>query len=282
MTAIYRSEAGASAVRERYLAFLERWPVPNERLVVPTREGDTFVLACGPKGAPALLLFHGSGANATMWLGDIGEWSTQFRCHAVDMIGEPGLSAPSRPKLGTEAYTLWLDDVLKGLGVERAAIVGVSLGGWLALDFATRRPERVTKLALLCPGGVGRQKSGWMLFLPLLFLGAWGRRRMRARILGRGFGNDSPEARAMGDFASLVFTHFRPRTGRLPVFGDKALRALGMPLLAIVGAKDVLLNSQQTKSRLERNAGNADVRLLPDAGHLILGQTRAVAEFLLR
>ena len=282
MSAIYRSQAGARAVRECYLQFLDRWPVPNERIVVATREGDTFVLACGPKEAPPLLLFHGSGANATMWLGDIVEWSRHFRCHAIDMIGEPGLSAPSRPKLGTEAYALWLDDVLKGLGVERAAIVGVSLGGWLALDYATRRPVRITKLALLCPGGVGAQKSGWMLFLPLMLVGAWGRRRMRARILGRKIETASPAAKAMGDFMSLVFAHFRPRTGKLPLFSDKALRALTMPVLAVVGAKDVLINSQQTKSRLERNVRNADVRLLPDAGHLIVGQAGNVAGFLMR
>ncbi len=69
MSAIYKSERGAQAVRERYLQFLDRWPVPSERITVPTREGETFVLACGPKDAPPLLLFHGSGANATMWLG---------------------------------------------------------------------------------------------------------------------------------------------------------------------------------------------------------------------
>jgi pimeloyl-ACP methyl ester carboxylesterase len=86
----------------------------------------------------------------------------------------------------------------------------------------------------------------------------------------------------IGDFISLVFVHFRPRSGKLPVFSDKALRGLTMPLLAVVGAKDVLVNSQQTKSRLERNVRNADVRLLPDAGHLIRDQTKPVAEFLLR
>jgi pimeloyl-ACP methyl ester carboxylesterase len=282
MTAIYKSQRGARAVRERYLQFLDRWPVPSERIVVPTRDGETFVLACGPKNALPLLLFHGSGANATMWLGDIGEWSKHFRCYAIDLIGEPGLSAPSRPKLSSDAYALWLDDVMKGLSLTRASIVGVSLGGWLALDYATRRPERVAKLALLCPGGVGRQKNGWMLFLPLLFMGDWGRRKMRERVLGRAQSDTSPAMKEMGDFISLVFAHFRPRTGKLPVFSDKALRRLAMPVLAVVGAKDALLNSQQTKSRLERNVANADARLLPDAGHLIRDQTKAVAEFLAR
>jgi hypothetical protein len=45
MSAIYKSERGARAARERYLQLLDRWPVPSERITVPTREGDTFVLA---------------------------------------------------------------------------------------------------------------------------------------------------------------------------------------------------------------------------------------------
>ena len=63
MTAIYKSEAGARAVRERTLELLGRWPVPSEPVRVPTREGETFVVACGPVDAPALVLLHGSGAN---------------------------------------------------------------------------------------------------------------------------------------------------------------------------------------------------------------------------
>jgi pimeloyl-ACP methyl ester carboxylesterase len=282
MSAIYRSEAGARAVRERYLQFLDRWPVPGERLTLPTREGETFVMASGPKDAPALLLFHGSGANATMWMRDVVEWSRHLRVFAVDMIGEPGLSAPSRPPLASEAYALWLDDVMRGLGCERAAICGVSLGGWLALDYATRRPERVERLALLCPGGVGRQKKGWMLFLPLMFLGRWGRRKMRERILGRAPSDASPAMRQMSEFVSLIFANFRPRRDTLPAFSDEALQRLAMPLFVILGGRDVLLDTRETRRRFERNVKQAGIRFIPDAGHLIHDQTLPILEFLVR
>jgi pimeloyl-ACP methyl ester carboxylesterase len=147
------------------------------RCVSRTREGETFVVASGPREAPALLLLHGSGTNAAMWRGEVATWARDFRVYAVDVIGEPGLSAPSRPPWGSEAYAGWLDDVLAGLGHPSASIVGVSLGGWLAIDYATRRPGRVQRLVLLCPGGIGRQK--WAVFLLVLLVlpfGQWGTR----------------------------------------------------------------------------------------------------------
>lgn len=83
------------------------------------------------------------------------------------------------------------------------------------------------------------------------------------------------------NFISLIHEHFRPRRVKMPVFSDDALRRLDMPVLAIVGARDVLLDSAGTKSRLERHAPKAEVVLLPEAGHLIAGQTPRVLAFLI-
>ncbi|MFI7090002.1 alpha/beta fold hydrolase [Streptomyces lydicus] len=277
MSAIYKSEAGARELQRRYREALDAWPVPAEHLRVPTREGETFVVVSGPEDAPPVVLLHGAGANTTMWQEDITTWGRHFRTYALDLVGEPGLSAPSRPPLASDAPARWLDDVLDALGIARAAFVGTSLGGWLALDYATRRPERVDRLALLCPGGVGRQKRGW-LFRALLLrpLGAWGVRRSAGTVVGL----DRPEHRAVLDQLVLTFAQFKPRTERLPVFPDDVLRRLAMPVQVTVGGRDALFDSADTARRLARCVPHATVHVLPEAGHALLGQTDAVLTFL--
>jgi pimeloyl-ACP methyl ester carboxylesterase len=209
MSKYYKSDESERLVQERYRKFLQYWPVPNQQLRVPTREGETFVIASGDPAAPALLLFHGGLTNSVIWMGDVVAWSKHFRVYAVDMIGEPGLSAPSRPSLRSEAYALWLADVLKGLSVSRASMVGASLGGWLALDYATRRPEVVEKIAVLCPGGVGRQKVAVLFKLLFLqMLGKSGKRRAAELVLGRPPANPSPAIKAFGDFLTLIAQTF--------------------------------------------------------------------------
>ena len=281
MTAVFKSEAAERAVEACYGALLERWPVPNTQRRLPTREGETFVLACGPEDAPPVVLLHGSQANASVWMFDAMLWSKNFRLYAVDMIGEPGLSAPSRPPLASDAYALWLDDVMAGLGLESAALVGVSLGGWLALDYAIRRPGRVRRMALTCPAGLGRQKNFLAKALPLLLLGPWGRRKMREMVFGPAPETIPDVARPLVELMTLVGRNAKPRVENLPLFSDAALKSLDMPILAILGGRDVLLDSEESRTRLSENAPQAEVLFLPDARHAIFGQTRTIHEFLL-
>ena len=63
MNSIYKSSAGREAIHALYRRALAQWPVPH-RTIVATCHGDTFVVASGDAAAPALVLFHGSGANS--------------------------------------------------------------------------------------------------------------------------------------------------------------------------------------------------------------------------
>ena len=281
MTPIFKTEVGGRAVHRRYAEILAHWPVAHEQIRLPTREGETFVVACGPVDAPPLILFHGAQSNAATWMGDVVAWAKHFRVYAVDVIGDVGFSAPSRPSMASAAHAVWLDDVLGGLGLTRVSIVGMSLGGWLALDYASRRPERAQALVLLCPAGIGRQKNFLLKALPLLLLGSGGARKMRELVFGPPRRDPTAAQRAFGDFIALIHTHVVRRVVKIPVLSDADLARLTMPVMAVVGGKDVLIDSDQTRRRLERAVPHADVRYLPDAYHLLPSKTAEVLTFLL-
>jgi pimeloyl-ACP methyl ester carboxylesterase len=278
MAGIYKSDEGERKLTEIYKAGLAAWPVACEFLHLPTSLGETFVVACGDKQAPPLLLLHGSGANALAWLGDVAVWSAHFRVFAVDITGEPGLSAPSRPPLASDKYAQWLGEVMDALSLTSADMAGVSLGGWLALNFATRYPERVARLALLCPGGVGRQKMGFLFkAIFLLMLGDRGRRKALALALGDELAKTNPEVSA---YLLTIFKEFKPRTSKLPIFTDKMLRRLAMPVLLIVGGRDAILDSDETLHRLKRAVPRLEAHYQENAGHFLPGQTGTILDFL--
>ena len=282
MKSIYKSQDGEHIIKERYLELLPHWPVPYERITVSTCEGDTSIIVCGEAHLPAIMLFHGSMSNSLMWIGDVAEWSRHFRVYAVDMIGEAGLSAPSRPDLNSDAYARWLDDVFVQLGIEKAALVGISLGGWLALDFAIRRPGKVNQMVVMCPAGVGRQKNNFFFkALFLMMLGKWGKEKLRRMVQGGTAEQPSDGLNVYMDYISLIQKHFKPRLVRFNAFRDEMLNSLKMPVLGIVGRADVFFDSLETQRRLEQNIPDARVVYYPDMGHVITGQTAVIQDFLL-
>ncbi|MFD4439488.1 alpha/beta fold hydrolase [Nocardia sp. NPDC058519] len=275
---IYKSDEGRQLVQQRYREHLDAWPVPREELRIDTGVGETFVVVSGPADAPPLVVLHGSGANASTWRADIADWSTRFRVYAVDLPGEPGFSAPTRLALDSDATASWLDEVIDGLGLDTVALVGMSLGGWTALDYVLRRPGRVTTLVLLCPGGLGKHRYGWLVkAIGLRMIGRHSARDM-ARI---GLGLDGPEADPIIDDIALTFAHFTPRPVSLPIFRDEQLREVDIPVLVIVGERDALFDSARTAERARGAFTRGEVRLLPGVGHALVNQTAAVREFVL-
>ncbi|URX61122.1 alpha/beta hydrolase [Luteibacter anthropi] len=267
-------------LREAYLAQLDTWPEPCDRRTIETRQGATFVLSCGDECAPPLIVLHGALTNTASWMFDAQEWAPHFRVHMIDVIGEPGLSAASHPALHSDAWAAWLDDVLDGLGVSSASFVGMSFGGWLALDYACRRPSRVSCLALVCPSGIGPQKAFLWKVLPLLLLGRWGAAKIRDMVMGHVPGKSSPRAKELMDFLQRIRTSVRPRPMRLPIMSDKALAGLAIPLLAIVGGRDVMLDSHATRRRVMALVPAGRVHFVEEGRHYLPKQAGTVLSFL--
>jgi pimeloyl-ACP methyl ester carboxylesterase len=260
--------------------------VENEQLWLPTRYGKTFAIASGPVKAPALLLFHGSGSNTLTWMGDVATWSQSYRVYAIDIIGEPGFSDPSRPDWHTSAYVEWMNDLLDALGLDAAALLGMSLGGWLVLSYSMAHPEKVSSLVLICPGGLSKERLSFM-FKAVFFmmLGKWGHRQVMKLVghrdsSGEGVSSTSDIPQEMLDFMSLVGRQFRHRRGSLPKASDSGLAQLRMPVKMFFGQEDALLNASSAVSRLRAKVPHAQIELLAGVGHVILGKADEILAFL--
>jgi pimeloyl-ACP methyl ester carboxylesterase len=282
MTKVYKSESGRQLILKRYQEILDVWPVANKQYHIKTNYGSTFVIESGRKDCPALLLLHGSVSNSFAWFGDVSKLSDRFNVYAVDIIGEAGYSAPERPKYESGAYAEWLREVIQGLGLTSCSVVGLSLGGWMALSFATTFPELLEKLILLCPGGLAKENAGFIpkvLFYSLF--GRWGAAKIQKIVNGGKSPTEfSPNMNRAMEFISLIKSHFRPRIGKLPIFDARLLSRLTVPVMLVFGEKDYLLSAEKSIQNMRSAVPHARIDLLPDTGHIIVNQADRIMDFL--
>jgi pimeloyl-ACP methyl ester carboxylesterase/putative sterol carrier protein len=115
---------------------------------VRAHEVDTFFLEAG-KG-PAVVLLHGLGATCASMLPTLAELAPDHRVIAVDL---PGFGDSAKPVRAYDPafFARWLVAFLDAVGVERAVLVGNSMGGRIAIETGLRAPGRVDALVLFSP-----------------------------------------------------------------------------------------------------------------------------------
>src|SRR3954469_11033359 len=105
---------------------------------------------------PALLLLHGVTNSSETWEHVAPRLAERFTVIAPDLLGHGGAATP-RGDYSLAAHASGARDVLTALGIERATVVGHSLGGGIAMQFAYQFPERCERLVLVSSGGLGRE-----------------------------------------------------------------------------------------------------------------------------
>jgi pimeloyl-ACP methyl ester carboxylesterase len=105
---------------------------------------------------PLLVLLHGIASTADTWAPVATGLAASHTVLAPDLLGH-GSSAKPRGDYSLGAYASGVRDLITALGHERATVVGHSLGGGIAMQFAYQFPERVERLVLISSGGLGRE-----------------------------------------------------------------------------------------------------------------------------
>jgi pimeloyl-ACP methyl ester carboxylesterase len=126
---------------------------------------------------PAVLLIHGITSSSRTWRSVMPALAERHTVIAPDLLGH-GRSAKPRGDYSLGAYASGIRDLLAFMGVPRVSVVGHSLGGGIAMQFAYQFPERLERLVLVDSGGLGREVSivlraatlpGAELVMPLIF-----------------------------------------------------------------------------------------------------------------
>ncbi|MFE4499646.1 alpha/beta fold hydrolase [Rhodococcus sp. NPDC056743] len=226
------------------------------------------------EGTPILFL-HGSGTGVTAaanWWLNLPALSEQGRCIAIDSIGY-GQSVVARgTEYGIKEWVRHAVRVLDALGIEKTWIVGNSLGGWLAFQFAIDFPERL--LGIVSMGTGGAKLTGALAGHSNPNLTEAGiRKTLELFVVDKSLVTDELVSlryqSALNDTASdrlaeVVAARDRDRT-ELPLDFD-VLSRLDIPVLLIHGVQDVVIPVSRTWELLNV-IPNADVHIFSQCGH---------------
>lgn len=226
------------------------------------------------EGTPILFL-HGSGTGVTAaanWWLNLPQLAESGRCIAIDSVGYGQTIAAEDIQYGIKEWVLHAVRTLDALGIEKTWIVGNSLGGWLAFQFAIDYPERL--LGVISMGTGGAKLTGALKGHSNPTLTEEGiRKTLEMFVVDKSLVTDELVSlryqSALNDTASdrlaeVVAARDRDRT-ELPLDFD-VLAKLDIPVLLIHGVQDVVIPVSRTWELLNL-IPNADAHIFSQCGH---------------
>ncbi|MGH3542109.1 MAG: alpha/beta fold hydrolase [Mycobacterium sp.] len=213
---------------------------------------------------PVILLIHGIGDNSTTWAAVQAKLAQRFTVIAVDLLGH-GQSDKPRADYSVAAYANGMRDLLSVLDIERVTVIGHSLGGGVAMQFAYQFPQLVERLVLVGAGGVTKDvnivlrmaslpmggEALALLRLPLMLPALQIAGRAVGMVFGStGLGRDLPDVlRVLADLpepmASSAFTRTLRAVvdwrGQMVTMLDRCYLTQSVPVQIIWGTQDVVV-----------------------------------------
>jgi pimeloyl-ACP methyl ester carboxylesterase len=236
---------------------------------------------------PALLLLHGLGCDHTTWQPVIRTLARRYTVIAPDLLGH-GQSAKPRADYSVGGYANGMRDLLTVLGMDKVTVVGHSLGGGVAMQFAYQFPERTERMVLVAPGGMGPEVSpairaitlpGFHTAMGVVSLpGVRETTRLGLRTLAA---TGLSVTRDLDEVAEIVSSFRDPKArsairqvvsavvdwrGQIVTMADRAYLTQAMPICVIWGGDDTVIPVRHARNAAEMAPG-ATVEVIPDAGH---------------
>lgn len=306
--ALYKSAEGYEKIMGWYDNVVAKIKVPVESVYVDTRYGPTHMLAAGRPHAEPLLLIPGVAGSAPLYRRALEPLSKYFRVYALDIVGQPGRSAPNPASLLDNSHVDWVCDVLDGLNLQSAHIGGQSAGGAIAMRAGIEAPHRTRSVIMFGPTGLARARLPVKIWLTKVMTKRSAdaleddltAKSIRPDRTGESFGTyDRELARSMAlctrhfrvDRAVGVYNEYSGRVDIVKGFGvlkkfflaeRKSWQAqLKVPALLFFGEHELSINPYKVAAQAKKTIPHLETAVLKHAGHgAIFDQPEKVAEMM--
>lgn len=291
----FRTDGARADYCELYNAVLATSTVAVTESDVETSFGRTHLLHGGDPTKPPLVALHGSSISSTSWVPLLPILAANHSVTMMDAIDEAGKSVATKPTANSAGVVAWLDETLRAVDIQRSAIVALSRGTWIATHYTIAFPERVDRLALVCPVGiVSALRPSWMVralttvtVLPTercvqSFLDTTVMPTNRRLLRQEPWGPIMQQfiSGAIGFKQALSNAQANP----WPMRRDCDLQRLSsarIPVLAIIGRDESLCHGPKAATLFRQQLPEAWIELVDDANHMVMVDQPEIVEKLL-
>ncbi|WBB56815.1 alpha/beta hydrolase [Verrucosispora sp. WMMD573] len=259
-------------------------PTPAETIDVRTDFGIVRVYRFAGTGAQGgatspLLLLPGRASATPVWADNMPLLLAIGDVYTVDLLGEPGMSVQNRPIDSDAAQAEWLHQTLQALPPDRFHLVGLSIGGWTAVNLALHRPERIASMTLIDPVYVFADLPFGTIVRSIPAALPWLPRSWRDSFNSYTAGGAPVEDEPVADMIEAGMQHYKLRLPQPTRISEERLRRLDLPVLAIIAGESVMHDSQSAAGTARQTLPRGTVRLYPNASHAVNGeQPERIAE----
>lgn len=272
----FRSAEGHTAYLDAYDEALAEGPAVSEQLTVPTDYGDVRVLHydaddSATADADPLVLLPGTQSGAPMWTDNIPALRAQRSVYVVDLLGQPGRSVQARPIETHEDEARWLAQVINALPGD-PAVMGHSLGGWLAMNLAVHEPRAAAQIIVLDPVQTFSSLSFDAIVRSIPASVPWTPRSWRDAFASW-TANDAPvDEEPVADMIEAGMQHYALGTPTPTRFTDEQLAAVKAPVLLIMAGRSRMHDAASAVEAAERTLDDGTVLTYEEASHAINGE----------
>ncbi|MBF9131499.1 alpha/beta hydrolase [Plantactinospora sp. S1510] len=264
--------------QDRYLAAYDRamdeMPDPDRTLDIRTSYGVVrlYHFAGADPGAPPLLLLPGTSSGSPVWADNMPSLLRVRSVYTVDLLGEPGLSIQQRPISSPRDHARWLHEVVVNLPEERVYLLGLSIGGWTAMNLTVHQPEKVAGVIVLDPVMVFANLAPEAIIRSIPASVRWLPKSWRDSFASW-TANDAPvEDVPVARMIEAGMQTYAMKLSAPTRLTEQQLEKLQTPTLALIAGKSRMHDAASAAEVARRALPHGTVKVYPEASHAINGE----------